>query len=67
MKRNLNILVGILCIANVVYKLATCISCEDRFFGMEFSGPVYLIIWIVLAILIFYGVYRDDKKQKKAS
>ena len=65
MKRNLNIFVGIMCLVNVVYKLATCISCEDRFFGMEISGPIYLMIWIFLAGVIFYGVYRDDKKVGK--
>lgn len=62
MKRNLNIFVGILCLVNVIYKLATCVSCSDQFFGMEVSGPIYLLIWITFMILIFYGVYRDGKK-----
>jgi hypothetical protein len=32
---------------------------------MEISGPVYLLIWTFLAGVIFYGIYRDDKKLKQ--
>jgi len=63
MKRTFNIVLGILCLVNVIYKLVTCMSCPDRFFGMEVSGPVFLLIWTAMMILIFYGVYRDAKKE----
>jgi len=62
MKRNINIVVGILCLVNIVYKLGTCINCSERFFGMEVSGPIYFLIWTFLMVVIFYGVYRDRRK-----
>jgi len=64
MKKAFNIFVGVLALMNIIYKVIKCISCDADFLGMEVSGPVYLMIWTTIAVMIFYGVYRDSKSLK---
>lgn len=64
MKNAINIFVAIISLVNVVYKLATCIHCEENFLMFNVSGPVYLTIWSVISIVIFYEVIRERNKSK---
>ncbi len=65
MKRNINIVVGVISLMNVIYKLATCISCVEYFFTVEVSGLVYLTIWSIITIIIFSEVFRTGKNAKQ--
>ncbi len=64
MKNTLNIFVGVISLINVVYKLATCISCDESFFSIKVSGLVYLTIWSIITIIIFYEIIRVRNKNK---
>jgi len=64
MKNALNIFVGVLSLINVVYKLATCISCDESFLTKKVSGPIYLTIWTIITIIIFYEIIREKNKTK---
>ncbi len=64
MKNTLNIIVFVMAIINVIYKLATCITCEENFLTVNVSGPVYLTIWSIISIIILYEIIRHKNKSK---
>ena len=60
MKKKFDLVIGIIGVFNVLYKLATCPSCADRILWFEISGPVYLIIWSTISIIVLYGFYQAN-------
>lgn len=66
MKGKFNLIVGLLALSNAVYHLVTCPLCEERLFGFDISGMLYLGFWIAIMIMMFYSVYDVNRKVKKA-
>ena len=64
MKNFLNVIGIVISVVNIIYKLATCISCDERFFGMEISNLVYFAIWTIIPVVIFYGMMQEKNKRK---
>lgn len=65
MKKKLEFAIGIIALVEVFHKLMTCPSCEDTFFWINVPGYVYLLLWLFLAILILYGVYKANLGTKR--
>ncbi len=55
---------GILSVANVVYKLAVCPSCDADFLSIPISGYTELAIQSIFSVVFLNSAYREHKKQK---
>ena len=60
MKKKFDLVIGLFALANVIYKLIQCPSCEDHFFFFNVPGFVYILIWTFLAGVLLYGVYKAN-------
>ena len=51
-------------LGTVIYKMVTCLYCEEMFFGFEVSWLVKIAINGLLAMILFYVAYIENKKLK---
>ena len=59
------LLIGLIAMLNVIYKIATCLNCDERILGFEIPGIVYLAIWSVVAASSCIGFYKANWVETK--
>lgn len=64
MRSKLYFIVGIFLVAEIIYKLVRCPSCDGDFFGYGVSGYTYLAVIALLASVILYSGYQEHLKTK---
>ncbi len=65
MKGKFNLVIGLFGIFNVIYYIVKCpaFDCEQAIFGIPLSGPIYVIFWTILSVVILNGVYKENKNK----
>jgi len=67
MKRKLNLLIGLIVLAEIIYYGIKCptFNCDETILGFHVPAKIYLAIWVVTAIGLLYDVYKENSKKKK--
>jgi len=65
MKKKFAFVVGLFSASQVIYKMITCINCEENILVFTVSGWIYILFWGVLATLILYDVYKVNRIKKE--
>ena len=63
-KAILFLILGLLNVVDVIYKTATCPSCNGNFFGYEVSAITDYIVKALFAFILLRGFSRERQKQK---
>ena len=65
MKNKLKLVIGIVILTDLIYKIATCPSCEDNIFMFQVHGYVRILFLLILAIGLLYPVYKENRAKKE--
>jgi len=65
MKRKFEFVMGLFASIEVIYKMIKCPSCEESILWFEVSGLVFTVFWAAIAIILFYGVYKENWTEKE--
>ncbi len=64
MKGKIFLFIGIITVADIIYKLVRCASCRSDYLGFEMSGYTYLGLQTLIALILLNGAYREMRKAK---
>ena len=64
MKFYLFLVLGILSITNIIYRIATCPSCDTNFLSFPISGYMDLAIQSVFTVVFLNAANKEYKKNK---
>lgn len=65
MKKIINLVIGLMAVASVIYKLVQCPSCDDRILGFTVPGYVYILFWSALAVVLLFAFYKENWVDKQ--
>lgn len=61
----LNLILGLLMIANIIYKIFQCASCKSDFIAIEMHGYLYISIHVLLGGIFLYTAYGEMLDSEK--
>ncbi len=65
MKKKFSFIVGLFALSQAIFKVVTCLSCDDSIFGFKIPGLLYVLFWTFLSIVILYDVYKVNWANKQ--
>lgn len=63
-KFKLFLVLGLVYVADIIYKLTGCITCDGDYFGLKVPAAVDFMLKIFFAFVLLNAVYKERQKTK---
>lgn len=67
MKGKLNLFIGLLALAQLIYYVVRCpsLTCMADIFSFPVSGIVYCIFWAIITGVILFSIYKQNTQDER--